>query len=97
MNNLVKTHFYRDSLLRKLLGINVRNGRHLYLSYLQTDELVRVVDRCEEVLYGLRRPPAAGYLSLYWDIRADALIELRGRQLELFKAPPVQGAAPVSK
>jgi hypothetical protein len=62
-------------------------SRNLYLSYLTTDSLVRVVEKCDELLARCPRRVPVDTELLYWDIRDDALLELRGRQLELFKAP----------
>jgi hypothetical protein len=62
-------------------------GRKLYLSYLQTEALTQVIVNVEDwfVIYG--KSSDRERRNLMNDIRHDALTELRGRQLELFKGP----------
>jgi hypothetical protein len=76
-----------DNGLLTTLGLTVKDSRKLYLSYLRTDALVRVVDNCDAFFNRPRRLRPDKQELLMWDIRDDALLELRGRQLDLFKAP----------
>jgi len=76
----------------RILKVPNNSSRQLYISYLQTAELVRLVEACDQYLYGLRRYGGGRRQLIYWDIRDDAIMELRGRQLELFKGPQTRPA-----
>jgi hypothetical protein len=76
-----------DKVTDILCGEVRPNSRQLYLSYLQTSVLVNVVHSCEEALYLTRPRLPKARAQLMRDIRDDAILELRGRQLELFSPP----------
>jgi hypothetical protein len=63
------------------------NSRQLYLSYLTTDALSSVVEHCDEVIFLPAKMMHRVNVGLYKAIRHDAITELRGRQLNLFKGP----------
>jgi hypothetical protein len=63
------------------------SARNLYVSYLQTEVLVQVVNRCDHELYLEAGRLSPGRRQVILGVREDCLLELRGRQLELFKGP----------
>jgi hypothetical protein len=65
-------------------------SRNLYVSYLQTEVLVQVVNRCDHELYLDRARLSKLRRDVILGVREDCLLELRGRQLELFKGPEDQ-------
>lgn len=90
MNNQRESLQTPDIELLATLGVPHRDSRQLYLAYLRTDVLSTLVEQLEGRIYAARRSRDRRRLELYQDMLEDAILELRGRQLELFSDPALE-------